>query len=103
MVHDFANLLGMRLRHRAAEDREILRKDVDQASIDLAIAGDNSVARYLLLIQAEVCRTMGHKHVQFIECTWVQQEVESFASREFAFFMLCLNAFFAATQHRYFL
>ena len=43
-VHDLADLLRVGFRKRAAEDREILREDVDQAAVDAAVAGDEAVA-----------------------------------------------------------
>ena len=43
-VHHLADLLGMRFRQRAAEDGEILAKDIDRAAVDGAPAGDDAVA-----------------------------------------------------------
>src|SRR5207253_11437829 len=43
-VHDLADLLGVRLGERAAEDGEVLRKDVDHATADPAKSGDDAVA-----------------------------------------------------------
>src|SRR5260370_12340374 len=45
LVHDLADLLGMRLGERAAEDGEVLAEDEDEAPVDRAVAGDDSVAR----------------------------------------------------------
>ena len=43
-VHDLADLLGVRLGERAAEDGEVLREDVDEPAVDPAVAGDDAVA-----------------------------------------------------------
>src|SRR5690606_7054282 len=44
LVHDLADLLGMRFRQRAAEYGEILAEDEDQAAVDGAVAGHHAVA-----------------------------------------------------------
>ena len=43
-IHDLADLLGVRLRQRATEDREVLAEDEDDPTVDLAVAGDDAVA-----------------------------------------------------------
>ena len=43
-VHDLADLLGVRLRERAAEDREVLAEDEDQPPVDGPVAGDDAIA-----------------------------------------------------------
>ena len=43
-VHDLADLLGVRLGQRAAEDREVLAEDEDEPAVDGAVAGDDAVA-----------------------------------------------------------
>ena len=53
-VHDLADLLGERAREAAAEDGEVLREQEDLPAVDLAVAGDDAVARDLLLVRAEV-------------------------------------------------
>ena len=53
-VHDLADLLGVRLGQRAAEDREVLAEDEHQPSVDGAVAGDDAVAQDALLVEAEV-------------------------------------------------
>src|SRR5207248_403213 len=75
-VHNLANFLGVCLGKRTTKDREILRKDVNQAAVDLAIARDNSISGDSLIIQAKVCGAVGDKHVQFIECAWIKQQVK---------------------------
>ena len=43
-IHDLADLLGVGLRQRTAEDREVLAEDEDRPAVDLAVAGDHAVA-----------------------------------------------------------
>ena len=53
-IHDLADLLGVRLRQRAAEDREVLAEHEHEAAVDGAVAGDHAVAQVALLVEAEV-------------------------------------------------
>ena len=46
MVHDLADFLGMCFRQRAAEDREVLREDEDEAAVDGPVADHDTVAAY---------------------------------------------------------
>ena len=43
-VHDLADLFGIRLGQRAAEDREVLAEDEDGPAIDLAVTGHDAIA-----------------------------------------------------------
>ena len=43
-IHDLADLLGVRLRQRTTEDREVLAEDEDDPAVDLAVTGDDAVA-----------------------------------------------------------
>src|SRR3546814_2857206 len=52
-VHDLADLLGVALRKRTAEDGEILAEDEDQSAVDRARPGHHPVAGYLRLFHAE--------------------------------------------------
>ena len=52
-VHDLADLLGVRLGQRAAEDREVLAEDEDEPAVDRAVAGDDAVAEDVVLVQPE--------------------------------------------------
>ena len=53
-VHHLADLLGVRLGERAAEDGEVLREDVDEAAVDAAVARDDAVAEDAGVAVAEV-------------------------------------------------
>lgn len=43
-VHDFADLGGMHLSQRTAEDRKVLAENVNDAPADRAVAGNDAVA-----------------------------------------------------------
>src|SRR3989304_2431423 len=63
LVHDLADLVGVGLGEGAAEDGEVLGEDVDQAAINLAVAGHHPVARDELLLHPEVPGPVGDQHV----------------------------------------
>ncbi len=76
LVHDLADLLGVRLAERAAEHGEILAEHKDQLAVDRAVAGDDAVARDLLLAHAEILAAVLDEHVPFLEGVGVEQDFE---------------------------
>src|SRR5690606_32310318 len=88
-VHDLHDLLGVRLRERAAEYREVLAEHVDEPAVDRAPAGDDAVAQILLLVEAECRRAVGNETVEFDEAALVQQQVQPLAGRQLAPLVLC--------------
>ena len=96
MVHDFGNFLRVGFRERAAEYGEILREDVDEASVDAPEAGDESVARWLLLFHAEIIAVMRYKFVELFEGAFIEEQFDSLAGAEFAFLVLALATLGAA-------
>src|SRR5690606_16021243 len=83
-THDLDDLLGVRLGERAAEDREVLAEDEDQPALDGAVAGDDSVAEDLLVLEAEADGAVGDEAVQLDEAALVQEEVQPLAGGELA-------------------
>ena len=83
-------------RQRAAEHREILAEDEDQPAVDRAIAGDDAVARHLLLVDAEIVAAVLDEHVPFLEGTGVEQHFEPLARGQLALGVLRLDAALAA-------
>jgi hypothetical protein len=75
---------------------EILRKAEDQAAFDTSVAGDETIAVVLLLLHAEVGAAMRDQLVGFLECAFIQQELDSFARRHFSLLVLALAPFRAA-------
>ena len=96
MVHDLADLLRVGFRERAAEDSEILREDVDQAGVDVAVAGDEAIAGDDLLIHAEVAAAMGDELVELFEGAFVEEQFDALAGGELALLVLAVAAVVAA-------
>ena len=89
-VHDLADLLGVGLGEAAAEDREVLGEDVDETPVDAAVAGDDAVARDLLLGHAEVEAAVLDQLVELLEGALVEEELDALAGGELAFPVLAL-------------
>ncbi len=100
VVHDLADLLGVRLGERAAEDREVLAEDEHQPAVDRAVAGDDAVARDLLVGHAEVRAAVLDEHVPFLEGARVEQQLDALARGELALRVLRVDALLAAAQAR---
>ena len=98
LVHDFANLEGHGLAERAAEDGEVLGKDVHLAAVDGAVAGHDAVAEVGLLLHVEVGAAVGDEHVEFLERAFVEQQCDALAGRQLALFVLFVDAFLAAAH-----
>ena len=92
LVHDLADLFGVRLAERAAEDREILAEDKDQPAIHRAVAGDDAVAGDLVGIDAEIVAAVLDKHVPFFEGIGIEQQFEPFARGQLAAAVLGFDA-----------
>ena len=98
VVHDLADLLGVGLRERAAEDREVLAEDEDQPPVDGAVAGHHAVARHRLAVHAEVGAAVPLEHVPFLEGIGVEQQLDALAGGELALGVLRVDALLAAAQ-----
>ena len=99
-VHDLADLLGVGLGQRSAEDREVLAEDEDQPAVDGAVAGDDAVAEEVLPVQPELRRAMRDERVELDERAGIQQEVEPLARGQLAPGMLALDPHRSPTQAR---
>src|SRR4029077_11512933 len=98
-VLDLHDLLRMGLRQRAAEYGEVLGEQEDGAAVHGAPAGDDAVARdLLLLVHAEVDAAVLDEHVELLERALVHQELDALARGELAALVLRLDADFAATE-----
>ena len=92
VIHDLADLLGMRLRERAAEHREVLAEDEHQAAVDRARAGDHAIARDALLGHAELGAAVLDEGVDLLERALVEQQVQALARRQLAALVLRRDA-----------
>src|SRR5690606_19409985 len=100
LIHHLADLLGMRLGERSAEDGEVLAEDEDEPAVDRAVAGHHAVARYAALGHAELGRAMLDEHVPFLEGTGIEQNLEALACGELAFRVLGVDPAPAAAEAR---
>ena len=91
-IHHLADLRGVGLRERAAEDGEVLGEDVDQAAVDPAPPGHDAVAERLLGRHAEVGGAVGDEAVEFGEGAGIEQQVEPLAGGELALLVLLGDA-----------
>ena len=80
-IHDLADLLGVRLRQRSTEDREVLAEDEDRPAVDRAVAGDDAVAEERFGRRRVAVRD---ERVELDERSRVEQQVESFARGQLA-------------------
>ena len=86
---------------RAAKNREILGENIHQAAIDGAVARHYAIAEVVFFVQAEVFGAVHHKLANFLKRAFVHQQVDPFAGRELAFFVLGINAVLPATKQRF--
>ena len=100
LVHDLADLLGVRLGQRAAEHREVLAEHEHQAAVDGAGAGHHAIARDALLGHAELGAAMLDEHVDLLERAEVEQQLQPLARRQLAALVLGGDAPRAATELR---
>ncbi len=99
-VLDLDDLLRVRLRERAAEDREVLGEDEDRAAVDGAPAGDDAVARDPDVRHAEIDRAVLDEHVELLERAPVQEEFDPLPGGELAARVLRRDALLAAAEPR---
>ena len=90
----------MRLAQRAAEDGEVLAEDEHQAAVDHAVAGDDAVARHLVVGHAEVGAAVLDEHVPLLERAVVEQQLEALARGQLALGVLRVDALLAAAEAR---
>jgi hypothetical protein len=82
----------------AAEHGEVLAEGEGQAAVDHAVAGDDAVARDLLVGHAEVGTAVLDEHVPFLEGAFVEQQFEPLARGELALLVLRVDALLATAQ-----
>ncbi len=97
-VLDLGDLLRMRFRERAAEHGEVFREHEDLPAVHRAPAGDDAVARHLLLLHAEVAAAVLDESIEFLERALVEQEVDALARGQLAALVLRDDARLAAAE-----
>ena len=97
-VHQLADLGGVGLRQRAAEDGEVLGEDVDQPAVDGAVAADHAVAGDAALGHPEVGAAVGDQRIDLDERAGVEQQLHPLAGGQLAGGVLLVDALLAAAQ-----
>src|SRR6185437_13755651 len=97
-IHDLADLQRVGLAERAAEDRKVLRKDVDETAINAAVPRDDAVARILLVLHAEIEAAVFNELIDLFECVFIEKQVDALARGEFALGFLLVQTLFAAAE-----
>ena len=83
MLHDLADLLGIRLGKRTTKNSEILAEDKYHPAIHGAIASDYAVTGDLLVRHAEIGAAVLDKGIPLFETVLVQQQFDTLTGREF--------------------
>ena len=99
-VLELCDLQRVGLGQRAAEHREVLGKHKRLAAVDGAPAGDDAVAGHLVLLHAELGRAVLDEHVEFLERSLVEQQLDALAGGQLAAGVLRLDALLAAAELR---
>ncbi len=97
-VLQLCDLQRVGLGQRAAEHGKILGEHESLASVDGAPAGDDAVAGDLVLFHAEFGGAVLDKHVEFLERTLVEQQLDALPRGQLAAGVLRLDALFAAAE-----
>src|SRR6185437_10966907 len=101
-LHDFCNFRGVGFRERSAKDGEVLRKNVNQPSIDVAKSTNESIARWPLLGHSKIRAAMLHKFIQLLKRAFVEKKRNPLTRIQLAFFMLAPAALCSAPGFRFF-
>ncbi len=101
-VHNFTDFFGIGDGKRAADDGEILSKNIDQATVYSGTASYNSIAWINLFFHVKIRAAVSYEHIEFFETVRIHQQIDAFARGKLAFFMLRGNAFRASTQLGFF-
>jgi hypothetical protein len=78
------DLLGEGLGQTAAKDGEVLAESKAHAAVDLAVAGDHTIARELLLLHTELSAPVGLQHVVLTEGVLIEEKRDALARGEAA-------------------
>ena len=71
-----------------AKSRKILSKYKSLSTVYTAVTGDDAVAQNLVVGHAKIGASVNLEAIHLYECFFIQEQVNSFPSRQFAGFML---------------
>src|SRR3546814_16679666 len=88
----------MALGEGAPENRKILAEHVNQTTIDRARTSDDAIARYHLLLHAEIDAIMLDIHVKLLERSFVQENTQALTTTPLTLGVLSTATFLTASQ-----
>jgi hypothetical protein len=97
-IHDLTDFLGVGAAQSPADKGKVLGKHKHLTAIDATRASNHTITRNVQFVHAEVCTTVGHKLVDFLKTTFIQEEFQTFPGRKLSGIVLALDAFFAAAE-----
>ena len=97
-IHNLADFLRHSFGKRACRNGEVLCKNINKATIDCTVTGNNAVAKIMLFVHTEVCTTVLNEHIEFFETTLIEELCYSLARCVFASGVLLLDSLFATAE-----
>ena len=86
----------MHLAQTTGPRREILCEGKYRPPIHQAVAGDHAVCRDVNRFHSKIDAAVTDEHVDFAECTFIEQQIQTLTGSQFAFLTLAGNGFLAA-------
>ena len=97
-VHDLDDLFGMGFGEGAPKDGEILAEHIHEAAIDFAVSCHHAVAQEALFVQPEFAGAVHHKLSYFLKGAGIEQDIQTFTRRQFAFLVLCVDTVLPSSE-----
>src|SRR5581483_1662095 len=91
-IHNLDDFGCIGFRERSTKNSEVLCEDENQAALDSSVTSNETVAVVFLLSHSEIVSAMSDQLVCLFEGALVQQEVDAFTRRQFAFFVQAFAA-----------
>ena len=91
------DLFRVHFAERTADNGKILRERIRQASLHLPVSRDHAVAGDVFRLHAEIAAPVFDQQIQFGERPSVEQQIQAFPRRQFAAFVLFLDALCSAS------
>ena len=91
----------MRFGQGASEHGKVLGVGVGEPAVNLAIAGNHSVAEKLLLVEPKKAASVGHKGPELFKGTVVKEELKALSGSQLFLLVLGVNSRLSATELRF--